>query len=277
MPQKELIINADDFGLSPEIDLGVAEACAKGIVTSASLLANGPDFDGAVRLARDGGLSVGVHLTLTGGAPVSAPGAVPSLLGTSGAFYPRFASFFARFAAGRINRRQVLLEWRAQIEKVIAAGIKPSHLDGEQYVHLVPGLFGLCARLAGEFGIRRVRAPRRILFLSPRPGPGRLAARALLEGFMLHPAYRRFSGAASPRYLLGFEASGRLDEKRLECILKNLPEGSSELVCHPGAADRGAPGLPPWSYDWRGELKPLTSPRAAELLRASGARTRPLK
>jgi predicted glycoside hydrolase/deacetylase ChbG (UPF0249 family) len=274
MPQKELIINADDFGLSPEIDRGVAEACSKGIVTSASLLANGPDFDGAVQLARAGSLSVGVHLTLTGGAPVSAPGAIPSLLGAGQAFYPRFSSFFARFAAGLVNKRHVLLEWRAQIEKVVAAGIKPAHLDGEQYVHLVPGLFGLCVRLADEFGIRRVRAPRRILFLSPRPGPERLAARALLEGFMLHPAYRRLGRAASPGCLLGFEASGRLDDKRLECILKNLPEGLSELVCHPGAADRGTPGLPRWGYDWRGELKALTSPRAAALLRASGAVTR---
>jgi len=271
MPQKELIINADDFGLSPEIDRGVAEASAEGIVSSASLLANGPDFDGAVRLARAGGFSVGVHLTLTGGLPVSAPGAIPSLLGARGAFYPRFASFFARWTAGLVNKRQVLLEWRAQIEKVLAAGIKPAHLDGEQYVHMVPGLFGLCVRLADEFGIRRVRAPRRILFLSPRPGPGRLAARALLEGFMLHPAYRRFHRAEAPHYLLGFEASGRLDEKRLEHILRNLPEGRSELVCHPGAADKGAPGLPAWGYDWRGELKALTSPRAAALLRASGA------
>jgi len=270
MPEKELIINADDFGLAPEIDLGIAEACEKGIVTSASLLANGPDFEGAARAAARCGLSVGVHLTLTGGAPVSATEAIPSLLGPGRVFYQRFSSFFARFSAGLINRRQVLLEWRAQIEKVVSAGLTPTHLDGEQYIHMVPGLFGVCAALAEEFRIPRIRAPRKILFLSAPRTPERLAARLLLESFMLHPAYRRYAGAQSPRYLLGLEASGRLDAQRLACILKNVPEGLSELVCHPGAADKDAPGLPAWGYDWRGELAALTSPKAAALLHASG-------
>lgn len=270
MPEKELIINADDFGLSADIDLGIAEACEKGIVTSASLLANGPDFDGAVRAAARCGMNVGVHLTLTGGAPVAAPEEIPSLLGPGGLFYPRFSAFFARLLCGLIDRREVLREWRAQIGKVLAAGLAPKHLDGEQYIHMVPGLFGVCAALADEFRIPRIRAPREIVFLSPRPPAERHAARLLLESFMLHPAYRRCAGAQNPRYLLGFEASGRLDAERLACILKGAPEGLSELVCHPGAADTDSPGLPAWGYDWRGELAALTSPKAAALLHASG-------
>src|SRR5262252_5456180 len=114
---RNLIVNADDLGWTAGVNRGIAEAHRHGIVTSTSLLANGAAFADGVRTA----------------------GELPGLTTKS------------------LDVKEVEKEWAAQIEKVRAAGIRPTHLDGHKHVHMLPGLFGVALRLAKRHGIEAIR------------------------------------------------------------------------------------------------------------------------
>src|SRR5262249_5691109 len=121
------------------VNRGIAEAHRKGIVTSASLLANGAAFALAVELVRTTpGLGVGVHLNLSDGTPSADRETVTSLLNDAGTFEGGPESLLLRRARGSLRLHEVELEWDAQIEKVKAAGIEPTHVDGHKHVHMLP-------------------------------------------------------------------------------------------------------------------------------------------
>src|SRR5215472_10913720 len=155
---KNLIVNADDLGWTEGVNRGIAAAHRHGIVTSASLLANGGAFDGAVKTAAElPGLGVGVHLNLSNGKPTAPSDQVRSLLNQEGQFSGGPESLLLRLAAQRVDPREVETEWEAQIAKVRAAGIRPTHLDGHKHVHMLPGLFAVALRLAKKHGIEALR------------------------------------------------------------------------------------------------------------------------
>src|SRR5260370_31131196 len=155
---KRLIVNADDFGWSEGVNRGIAEAYRSGIVTSATVLANGEAFDGAVRLARqERRLGVGVQLNLSDGAPLLPRWEVPSLVNEQGQFSGGPMKLVARMLAGKLRAAEVEAEWHAQIAKVKKAGIQPTHLDGHKHVHMLPALFPIALRLAKRHGIAAVR------------------------------------------------------------------------------------------------------------------------
>lgn len=157
---KHLIVNADDFGLTAGIHRGVEEAHQKGILTSASLLANGAAFDDAVvRACANPNLGVGVHLCLTGGHPVLPPHQVRSLLLGEDPFMPTLKAFLMKLFFQSLKPEELEEELRAQIRRVIAAGIDPTHLDSHKHVHLHPRIFRVVASLSREFGIPCVRKP----------------------------------------------------------------------------------------------------------------------
>src|SRR5262249_30986689 len=119
-----LIVNADDFGLSPGINRGIIEAHRKGVVTSASLMATGDAFDDAVLLSRaHPELSIGVHLTLVEGVPVRRPADIPSLVGPDGRFAKSLGAFLKVWLTGRIRPEDVGRELDAQVEKVLSRGV----------------------------------------------------------------------------------------------------------------------------------------------------------
>src|SRR6266851_3582759 len=157
-----LIVNADDFGLTEGTNHAIIDAHCNGIVTSASLLANGYAFDHAVELARQHpALGVGVHLTLTEGPPVAS--AVPELLASDGKLPLSNQPFVRALLAGRLPRDAIRREFAAQIGKVIAAGITPTHIDGHKYIHLLPGVSQIAADVARQFGIGVMRIPHRLI------------------------------------------------------------------------------------------------------------------
>ncbi len=240
-----LILNADDFGLTPGINRAIAELHAAGALTSATLMARGPAFDHAVALAKaHPGLGVGCHIVFTDGQPVSPPASIPSLLGPDRRnFRPSLTSFLRATLTGQLPRSELKSEALAQIHTLQAAGIAVTHVDTHKHTHLFPQIAGPLLEAAEEAGIPAIRNP------FEQPWSLRLGHPPLLRllsvfttgflrrSFMAQPAIR--SGAVhTTDGTVGISATGHLNEPALHKILAAMPEGTWELVCHPGYNDR---------------------------------------
>ncbi len=279
---KQLIVNADDFGLTRLVSQGILDAHDHGIVTSTSLTPNGGAFEEAIAMARRAPrLSVGVHLTLAQGIPVSPTSEVPTLVNAQGRLHSSAVQFLDRILTGRISLHEIEIELRAQIAKVLRTGITPTHLDGHKHLHVLPGISEVVTRLAQEFAIPSVRCPAEELPLARLPHclrdsrPGVL--RQYLAGRAVSWFARRFrlklnqAGLNSPAHFYGLSETGFLNVEKLEEILRRLPEGASELMCHPGYAD---PLLAKTGTRLLGqreiESRALRSPRIRELAVGEG-------
>jgi len=206
MPAR-LILNADDFGLTPSINRAIGELRAAGAITSATLMAAGPAFDDAVAVAHaHPSLGVGCHIVLVDGLPVSPPNTIPSLIGPDGkSFRPTLRSFLADLIRGRILAEDIAREALAQIEKLQRAGIRITHIDTHKHTHLGSP----ARRLAIRIGAR----------LRPR-------FEALLG---------RHTGIRSTDGTIAISTTGQFNSARLVRILAALPPtGTYELCCHPG-------------------------------------------
>jgi hopanoid biosynthesis associated protein HpnK len=236
---KQLIVNADDFGYTHGVNRGIVEACANGIVTSASLLANGAAFEDAVEQARrTPGLDVGCHLNLAEGRPVSRPDHIPHLVGPGGTFQG-LRTFGLRLLAGAVPLLELERECAAQVERLIAAGIRPSHLDTHQHTHLHPRVALAVSRTAQRYGIPWVRRLLENVFPPIREGAWRRRAIAVASHVLSSRFDRQLAahGLRAPDFFTGFTLTGRLTRPALEATFVALPEGVTELMCHPGYCD----------------------------------------
>lgn len=233
---KRLIVNADDFGLSPGVNRGVAESFRKGVLTSATLMANTPGFEDAVRIARnEKRLAVGVHLNIVRGTPVSGPSRLKTLTKPDNSFIG-LTELFKRILLDRLDIEEVRTELRAQIKKVIGAGIRPTHFDSHRHFHSYPLLMEVVRDLCVEFGISRVRVTR---YYGLRPGRLELKHR-LIGLFGDKGAIRLAKGPIrSNDYFSNIFESVTADEfiRVMEEFVKGLPEGTTEIGCHPGYRD----------------------------------------
>ncbi|TCL68468.1 hopanoid biosynthesis associated protein HpnK [Hydrogenispora ethanolica] len=267
---KRLIVNADDFGLHESINRAIFRAHREGCVTSATLVAGGAAFDQAVNLARQcPGLGVGVHLTLVGLRPV-ARGNVRSLVTEDGSFWPDYLAFSRQYLMGRIEPEQVETELRCQLQKVMGSGIPITHLDSHQHLHVLPGFPRIIGKLASEFGIERIRIPAEPAGFV-RAGSwswGRLLGRTLLTACSVEAGrhYRRLR-LRHPDHFFGMLSGGRMNDQNLQAILTALPEGTTELMVHPGLDNATLDTAYHWGYQWQAELEALCSPAIAGWLR----------
>ena len=280
---RRLIVNADDFGFTSGVNRAIVEAHTRGIVTSATLMANGPEFAEAVQLAQSlPQLSVGCHILLIDGVPVLASQQVSSL--TSGdPKSPRFreslATFAARAVAGSVSADEIEAEAVAQIRKLQSFGIAVSHLDTHKHTHLLPAVLRPLLRAAAACGIRALRNPfgprwpLRSSELLSRPGLWkRFAELRLLSGFAarFREAVQRES-FVTPDGTLGIEVTGSLDEKLFVAIAESVPEGTWEFVCHPGYNDAELRVAKTRLRESREtELRALTLPQARDVLQSNG-------
>jgi len=276
---KRLIVNADDFGLTVGVNRAIIECHVCGIVTSTSILANGVAFEPAVAAAKaHANLGVGVHLNLSEGCPVSAPSNVPSLLNSGEFFVSGARRQGERILRGRANLNEVERELRSQIEKVRAAGIRITHLDGHQHLHLLPRVFSIVIKLAHEFGIAAIRCSHEryasALHLMCR---NKLSSPTVLKQFLTGRALAvlssgmrqglRHSGLRCPDHFFGFTQTGFLDATALKGILQHLPQGTSELMCHPGYSDTDLASTATRLLGQRQEeLRALTDPAVKRLV-----------
>ena len=276
---RRLIINADDFGYTSGVNRAIVEAHSSGVVTSSTLMANGPAFAEATQLAKTlPKLSVGCHVVLIDGQPVLGAEQVPSL--TSGSqFRDGLMTFAARAIADRINADEITAEATAQIRKIQSAGIVPSHFDTHKHTHLFPTILRPLLRAAGACGIRAVRnpfgprLPLRSSHLLARPGlwtryaevrvlgsfAGKFRAEVDREGFI------------TPDGTLGIVVTGALDETLFHAIARSIPQGTWEFVCHPGYNDGDLQRAETRLRQSREtELRVLTLPAAREVLLQEG-------
>jgi hopanoid biosynthesis associated protein HpnK len=281
---RNLIVNADDLGWTAGVNRGIAEAHRNGIVTSASLLANGQAFAEAVELARaTPGFGVGVHLNLSDGPPTAPTEAVPSLLNDAGEFEGGPDGLLLKIATRVLSMREVEIEWDAQISKVRKAGIEPTHLDGHKHVHMLPGLFEIALRLAKRHGIAAIRVSHEASSLRAALSTGEGRAAVVLKqgvqarGLKLLARDAREqaerAGVSTADYFCGITQTGELTKEGVERLLQSLPEGTTELMCHPGYADDALRKTTTRLQASREkELEILTDPKIRNLVASQGIR-----
>ena len=245
---KQLIVNADDFGLTEGVNKGIIDAYRNGIVSSTTLMANGTAFESAVSISRcTPRLGIGVHLNLTTGKPVSSARSIPSLVNRDGRFHFTASGLLRSLGMRQVNPREIEAELREQMIKVLRTGIRPTHLDGHKHVHVMPGVSEIVIRLAQEFSIRGVRCPQEprpkmanlLCLKSSRSAPAKqyLVARAV--GVFARSLAKKLANAGLlyAEHFYGLSQTGFLNVQGVLEILESLPEGVSELMCHPGYLD----------------------------------------
>ena len=277
---KQLIVNADDFGMTENVNRGILEAHRKGIVTSSTLLANGAAWESAINLSAEAPrLGIGVHLNLSEGIPVSPATQIQTLVDSRRQLHLSPGQLWKALRNGQVRLSEIETELRAQVMRTVDAGITPTHLDGHMHVHVLPGVSEIVIRLAREFRIACIRCPaeqvRNIL-----QGLGGIRAvvtkrRAIALAVSIFAwRFRRQlerAGLLYPEHFYGISKMGFLDLRCLQDILRSLPHGTSELMCHPGYPDTdptvaGGPFLPRRET----ELLALTAPAAVRLIAAEG-------
>ena len=255
MPPR-LIINADDFGLTPGINRAILELHHAGVLTSATLMATGPAFADAAALAlANPTLGVGCHLVFTGGIPVCHPESIPSLLGADGkTFRPSIVDFAQAAIRGTISPHDIAREAQAQIQKLQRAGIDVTHIDTHKHTHLLPSIARTVFHIANRCGVPSIRnpiEPRWSSALARAPLSRRLQLR-LLQRF--EPPFLKLTAQARthdfiPAGTLGIAACGTLDPPTLRATLDALAAQPSdshrayEFCCHPGHQDAALDAL----------------------------------
>lgn len=247
---RQLIVNADDFGLTAGVNRAIIETHSGGIVSSATLMASGAAFGDAVERTRAvPTLSVGCHVVLVDGVPVSAPGAVDTLLAIRSAepdkFHSRLPAVAARALFGGFDPDQLIEEITAQIRTIQSAGIKLTHLDTHKHIHVFPEILGAlvrAARICGVPALRNPFVPAAAVRANQFAGKPRLWKRygqvRMLRSFAgQFRAKVRRAGLATPDGIVGVVETGSFNPSLLRQALTNLPEGTWELVCHPGYDD----------------------------------------
>jgi predicted glycoside hydrolase/deacetylase ChbG (UPF0249 family) len=262
---KLLVVNADDFGFTRDVNAGIVEAHCCGILTATSIMANGAAFEDAVRLAMENpGLDVGCHLVLVQGESMARPGTpLPATLG----------ELLWMLALGRMA---VYDELVAQVRRVVAAGLRPTHLDTHKHTHVAPSVLAAVTRISQEFGIPWVRRPfdfpLRANFAAV-PWSVRITSRLLGIPRKRFDAVLAAHGCRTTDHFAGFRLTGRFRTPELAALIGQLPPGTAEFMCHPGhcgAELRAARTRLKESRE--AELQALTAVETRQALNAAGVK-----
>jgi len=276
---KYLIVNADDFGLTPGVNRGIIEAHTRGILTSTTLMANMPAFDEAVRLAKDHpSLGVGLHFNITQGKPVAAVSRVRSLLNERGEFLGTSTALLGRWLTGRLNIQEIEIELRAQIEKVLQTGLRLTHVDSHKHSHALPPICEIIASTIRDYGINAVRLPRERwqfagLDASAKLMTQNLAAFGLAQLCRTSEAQLLRSEVKTTDAFFGVTQTGFWTKHWLLDLIKFLPPGVNELMTHPGYKDAELSQTQTRLTESRqNELSLLTDLEVVRLVTESGVR-----
>ncbi len=249
---KYLIVTADDLGLAKSINEGIAKACRDGIVNSVSVIPTGEAFEDAVRIVKDLGLKeIGAHLALTETEPLL----------SSSKFYKNHNGFIKDIFFGKADLKGIREELNAQLELLKKSGVKITHMNGHEHIHMIPEILDIFISLAKEFNIPALRYPR-----EDRPvrafNIGDLYKKLVLSYFTGRTA-RLFSGSGLfyTDHFLGLLDAGKLKEDLLIGMLVGLKGGITELVCHPGFLSPEVIDSYKWHLGAEAELFALTDSR----------------
>jgi hopanoid biosynthesis associated protein HpnK len=262
--KRRLIINADDFGLSPAVNAAVIRAHREGVLTTASLMVNEAGFGEAVNLARENPrLGVGLHLTLLHGHAALPPEKIPGLVNARGEFSSSPAGAGLKYFFDDDLRGQLRAEIHAQFEKFRSTGLNLDHVNGHLHLHLHPAIFKILMDDAKTLGITHLRLTRDSLARSRKISKGRLGYKifhAAIFG-LLSARARKILTAKKIRHAgmtFGLLQDSRVDEDYVLELLPELPPGDSELYSHP-SLDK-----------FKHEFAALASPRVREKIESLG-------
>jgi chitin disaccharide deacetylase len=238
-----LIVNADDFGLTRGVNRAILELHRSGALTSATLMAKAAATEDAIEIARaTPSLGVGCHIVLADGEPVLPPHDVPTLAGSPGGqFQPTLGKFLSRILTGRIRPSEIEAEAAAQIAFLQSRGLRLTHVDTHKHVHVFPSVLRPVLRAARAAGIRAVRNPFEPAWAvraSSRASWVRSAEVFALRRF--GPYFQsliREHGFTTTDGTVAIAATGTLEAGALASLLGKMPEGTWELVTHPGYND----------------------------------------
>ena len=279
--RKRLIVNADDFGYTSGINRAIVECAqpAQGILTSATLMACGSAFEDAVRLSRAHAFGIGCHIVLVDGEPITDTTNLPTLA-PRGRFRNSIMQIARDAMLNRISRdgSEIEQESFAQIERLQQAGIQPTHIDSHKHTHMFPNILRPLLRAAKHAGVSRVRNPIEPAWTLANEewlAPANLVRKlevTLLRQF--EGSFRRIcrdEGFTTTDGVLGVITTGTLDERILCHMLDRTPEGTWELVCHPGYNDAALQSLPTRLRASRDiERQTLTSPAVRTAVERNG-------
>jgi len=264
---RRVIINADEMGIDEPRSYGILEAHEKGVVTSASIMANSPHLGSLSGMLREhSGLGVGVHLNLTEGSPIlSHP---HTLVDRQGHFFDK-SEARRRLMEGRLDLEEIRSEFDLQIRRVKDAGIEPTHLDSLHHIHVYPGVMTAVCWAAQRHGIEKVRLPR-----EPVPLPGSVPSQVYWElvryqGLVTKAADVLFAeGMKTSDHFRGIAFSGGIHFDRFLDVLARLPEGTTEVMVRPGKREPGGKSFV--SEDRERELRILTDPETRSAISKYG-------
>jgi len=269
----QIILNADDFGRSTNVNAAVMLAHRQGVLTSASLMVTGNAVEEAVALARQTPtLAVGLHLIVAAGRAALSPADIPHLVDSSGFFPDDPVQTGLRYAFSRTARQELAREMEAQFERFAATGLPLSHVDCHLHMHIHPVLFDLLLPLAGRYGARGLRLPRDELWPALRHDRSRVGTKiawAFAFGLLGRRCLHRLRGhrlIVTDR-VYGLMQTGRMGEKYVLRLLRNLHVPTAEIYFHPALEPEGEEFGP--NPD---DLACLLSPAVRQMIQERGLR-----
>ena len=238
----KIIFNADDYGYSKGVNLGIMEACQNGVVLSTTMMANMPGFEHGVWLYKntETTLKIGVHLNLTTGKSLG--GIYKTITDDRGHFLPQ-SELFLKAKENKIDLIEVEKEYRLQIQKIYDSGIIPTHMDGHHHNQNLPGIVDIFLKMAKEFSIKALRID------NP----------SLLSG--------DYSGIKTTKFDSSFFGDN-LSYQNLKSALLSHKE-TTEIMCHPAYLDNFVYKSSSYNKDRAYELEILTSDEIINFIKQS--------
>jgi predicted glycoside hydrolase/deacetylase ChbG (UPF0249 family) len=265
---RRVVFVADDLGISPGVDDGIAAAARAGLVREASLCVTGASATAAVRMAKELGIGVGLHLSFTLGRSLTGP--IRGLTRPDGSFKDLGPALFACLRRG-VDAAAVAREVTAQLAALADLGVQPTHCNGHHHVHCWPVIRDVAFTAAAKAGIRWSRLPAEHAAMG-----GRLRPQQLVLAWLAAGARARMT-AAGMRALpfVGNTLEGRVDHaRRFAAAIARLPDGDTEWMVHPRVPDDQFAALDPRGRSLepsaRAELATLTAATTQDLLAAAG-------
>ncbi len=257
---KRLIVTADDFGVSSEVNAAVDHAHREGMLTAASLMVAEPYAADAIERARKlPSLGVGLHVALTNGRAMLPTDRVPDLVDRNGRFDRRLVRAGVRYFALPRVRAQLRSEIQAQFQAFAATGLRLDHVDAHNHMHVHPTLLAMILDIGREYGLTAMRVP----FEPLQPSWASLGNAVVIGPWAaLMRARLRAANIRTNDAVFGLNATGRMNEEEVLAILDRLPDGLSELYLHPAAEDA--------AYARVEELEVLISPTVREAVTSKG-------
>jgi predicted glycoside hydrolase/deacetylase ChbG (UPF0249 family) len=236
-------VNADDFGIAPGVNRAILELHAAEVLTSATLMAQAPATEEAVNMALAmPTLGVGCHVVLVDGMPVAEPARISSLVDRkAGLLHSTVGTFLKRLFTARIRSSEVEAETTAQIALLQSYGLRPTHIDTHKHMHMFPAVLRPVLRAAKAAGIRAVRNPFEPLWsVNATSNAPELRRAQVIFLRRYESKFRQIiaeEGFTTTDGAVGVLATGTVDIATVNALISAMPEGTYELVSHPGYRD----------------------------------------